>query len=137
MDSSCSTSLGQSCSPWRAACMRAGGLGELLPLGSRARAVSEGWAPQYGVVSEQCSKSYSMWEAHVGSAQERWEVGMQDPRATGAESDHGGVAEKKCHGPSTALILCSLEPPEREKVEEGRWWKGDFNMLLILSALIC
>lgn len=105
MESLCNTSLGQSCSPWRAAHSGAGGLGELLPLRPHARAVSEGWVLQYEVVLEQCLKSYSLWETRVGSAQEEQEVWMEDPCAAGAESDHGAVAEKKCHGRSTAPIL--------------------------------
>ena len=40
------------------------GLGELLPVGTCAEVVPEGW---YGVVLEQCLKSCHLWEAHVGS----------------------------------------------------------------------
>lgn len=113
---------GSGCSLWRGACGGAGGLGELLPMGSHAGVPPKGCALWYGAVLERCLRICSLWKAWTGSV---WE-GQHSMRWT-PQRGRGRKRPWRSSRLSTAPIPCTAQ--ERE-AEEGEWGEGAFSSLL-------
>lgn len=114
---------GSGCSLWRGACGGAGGLGELLPMGSHVGVPPKGCALWYGAVLERCLRICSLWKAWRGSV---WE-GQHSMRRT-PQRGRGRKRPWRSSRLSTAPIPCTAQ--ERE-TEEGEWGEGAFSSLLV------
>lgn len=68
------------------------------------------------------------WSRSPCAALEGWHC-EREPYGAEAESDHGGVAEMKCWGLTTAPIPCTLL-----RGESRRWWMG-VSLLVIGDKL--